>query len=181
MNFTKFTLGGLPECQKVFFHRTSFVCYQGGPKHYHAVLGVDLGKNTGQGFKTEVNHTSWECSTWVAEEILSGFTTDERHSLPWSCKFCGVDCAPANPTLFENRKVITGDYCGCDKNAPSFFNQAHTRIAEFIFQANKVSNLSWYITNKSGRKAELLLSHRKLGIALLSPHGHEVWGLVDFS
>ena len=66
-------------------------------------------------------------------------------------------------------------------NAPSFFDQAHTRIAEFIFQANKVNNLSWDITNKSGRRAELLLSHRKLGIALLSPHGREGWGLVDFS
>ena len=55
MNFTKFTLGGLPECQKVFFYRTSFVCYQGGPKHYHAVLGADLGKNTGKDTRLKLN------------------------------------------------------------------------------------------------------------------------------
>ena len=118
------------------------------------MLGADLGISTGQGQMTEVSHTSWECSAWVAEEILSGFTTDERYSLPWSCKFCGVDGAPANPTLFENRVAITGDYCCCDMNAPSFYDQAHTRIAEFIFQANKVNNLSWDIKNKSGRKAD---------------------------
>ena len=179
MSFTNFTLGGLPECQKVFFHRTSFVCYQGGPKHYHAVLGADLGKNTGQGFKTEVDHTSWDCSAWVAEEILSGFATDERHSLPWSCKFCGVYPAPADPTLFENRAVTIGDYCGCDMNAPSFFEQARTRISEFLLEANKVNNLSADINNRSGRKVACLLPYKQLGIAILSPHGREGWGLVD--
>ena len=61
MNFNKFSLGEVPECQKVFFHKTSFVCFQGGTQHYHAVLGADLGIR--------------DCCAWVAEGILSGLST----------------------------------------------------------------------------------------------------------
>ena len=37
------------------------------------------------------------------------------------------------------------------------------------------------IKNKSGRKVDHFLSHRQLGIAVLSPHGREGWGLVDYA
>ena len=137
---------------KSLFHKTSYICFQGGTEHYHAVLGADLGNSTGQGQPTEVTHTSRECCTWVAEEIIDVFTTNERYTLPWSCKLCGVYPAPADPTQFENRAVTLGDYCPCQLNAPSFLEQARNRICDFLLVANKVNNLSDDIKNKSEKE-----------------------------
>ena len=143
MEFTKFTLGAIPECQKVFFYRTSFCCSQGGPKHCHAVLGHDRAKNTTLGFKTEAEHTSMECLHYL------------------------------------KTVVITVDYCGCHRDPPGFHAQAIKRIAQFIFQANKVNTLSWQLRHVIGRKNDTLLLHENSGIAILSPHGREGWGLDD--
>ena len=41
--------------------------------------------------------------------------------------------------------------------------------------------MSWPIRNTLGRKEDKLLLHKNLGIAILSPHGREGWGLVDFA
>ena len=129
------------------------------------MLGADLRNNNGQDQPTEVIHTSKECSTRVAEEILDSFTANERYTLPWSCKLCGVFPAPADPTQFENRAVTIGDYCGCEFNAPSFFEQARNRICDFLLVANKVNNLSADIKNKLGRKVAYLLPYKEPGIA----------------
>ena len=91
--------------------KTSYVCFQGGYEHYHSVLGANLGTDNGHNQPSEVTHTSKDCCSWVAEEILSSFTTNELLTLPWSCKLCGVYPAPADPTQFENRAVTLGNFC----------------------------------------------------------------------
>ena len=133
------------------------------------MLGANLGTNNGHNQPSEVTHTSKDCCSWVAEEILSSFTTDELLTLPWSCKLCGVYPALADPTQFENRAVTLCNYCACDYNAPSFYEQAKNRICDFLSVANKVNELSTDIKSKFGRKDACLLDYKQLGIAILSP------------
>ena len=47
--------------------------------------------------------------------------------------------------------------------------------------ANKVNELSTDKKSKFGRKDACLLDYKQLGIAILSPHGREGWGLVDYA
>ena len=105
MDFTNFRLGDLPEFQKIFFSKTSFICFNGSSEHYHSVLRADIGMNNGPNPPTEITHTSEECCTRVAEVILDSFTPDELHTIPWSCKLCGVYKALADPTQLEKKAV----------------------------------------------------------------------------
>ena len=47
--------------------------------------------------------------------------------------------------------------------------------------ANKVNELSTEIKSKFGRQEACLLDYKQLGVAILSPHGREGWGLVDYA
>ena len=166
---------------KIFFSKTSFICFNESREHYHSVLGADIGMNNGPNPPTENTHTSDECCLRVAEEILDSFTPDELLTIPWSCKFCGVFKAPADPTQFDNRAVTKGTYCACDLSAPSFYDQAVKRIQDFLAVANRINELSTEIKSKFGRQEPCLLDYKQLGVAILSPHGREGWGLVDYS
>ena len=130
---------------------------------------------------TEDTHTSIECCTRIAEEILDSFTSNELQTIPWSCKLCAVFKASADPTLFQNRAVTKGNYCACDISAPSFYEQAAKRIKDFLSVANKINELSTEIKSKFGRQEACLLDYKQLGVAILSPHGREGWGLVDYA
>ena len=47
--------------------------------------------------------------------------------------------------------------------------------------ANKINELSTEIKSKFGRQEACLLDYKQLGVAILSPHGREGWGLVDYA
>ena len=47
--------------------------------------------------------------------------------------------------------------------------------------ANHINELSTDITSKFGCQEPCILDYKQLGVALLSPHGREGWGLVDYS
>ena len=109
------------------------------------------------------------------------FTPEELLTIPWSCKFCGIYKAPADPTQFDNRAVTKGNYCAGDLSASSFYDQAVKRIQDVLTVANHINELSTDITSKFGRQEPCLLDYKQLGVALLSPHGREGWGLVDYA
>ena len=109
MDFSRFCLGDIPECMKIFFSKTSYICFNESREHYHSVLRADIGMNNGPNLPTENTHTSDECCQRVAKEILDSFTPDELLTIPWSCKFCGIYKAPADPTQFDNRAVTKGN------------------------------------------------------------------------